>query len=493
MLHTSSSVPQSLGCACLGCLAVLLSLILLGYNEQRAAQTWASLEEGRSQVREVPCPLRCSENASSLGNTQQRGLVHASCAVCNPPVLQDEDFAVQVTALKLERTVEMLQWQEQKIEEKVYNDDTDQTGAHQTHTGRKRYRYTYNAVWSQHPISSTHFQQGQYRNPGRQSWPASSKEMLAPRLQLGGLLLGPDVLHKLDRGWESVAPVRSSLQLRGYRLNRSGNGYEGRPLLHEGYRPSSSSGVGEVRVRHRRLMPQVISFVGEASSGGELHAYRTHAGDDLLLASPEGRSAEEMFDDAVSANTALTWTMRCGGFLLMFVGFLGLFSPLVAAAECVPFIGSCASQGAQAATCVLACALAIPLAAAVVAISWIFLRPGVAVGALAVGLGAMLAAAWQRRHRRAGKHGDEQGPYQYSRVHPAEPEAGSTQGASALHHRHADMSYDEPPPPPYYPDSVPSACPPAFNPVYQPDVYHSGALPGGAAPSAPPCPEPSKW
>merc|ERR1711871_627622 len=158
--------------------------------------------------------------------------------------------------------VEMLQWQETKIEEKVYNDDTDQTGAHQTHTGPKRYRYTYNTVWSQQPISSTHFQQGQYRNPGRQDWPATSKEAMAPRLQLGGLLLGPDVFHKLDRGWEPVAPVRSSVQLRGYRFSRSGNRYEGRPLA----QPTLSSGVGEVRVRHRRLMPQVISFVGEASA-----------------------------------------------------------------------------------------------------------------------------------------------------------------------------------------------------------------------------------
>jgi len=137
----------------------------------------------------------------------------------------------------------------------------------------------------------------------------------------GGLLLGPDVLHKLDRGsisldhcapltsasavdvpgWESVAPVRSSLQLRGYRLNRSGNGYEGRPLLHEGYRPSSSSGVGEVlpQISTQQLIftaagasaPSAPHAAGHFIRGRGLLRCRTHLGFSVLTPGARWRAA----------------------------------------------------------------------------------------------------------------------------------------------------------------------------------------------------------
>ena len=132
---------------------------------------------------------------------------------------------------------------------------------------------------------------------------------MAPRLQLGGcqilchaiclkcvcfggLLLGPDVFHKLDRGsigldhlvpltstpvvdvlgWEPVAPVRSSVQLRGYRFSRSGNIYEGRPLV----RPTLSSGVGEVlpQISTQQLTPADAGASAPSAPHAASHFFR---------------------------------------------------------------------------------------------------------------------------------------------------------------------------------------------------------------------------
>lgn len=89
------------GCVCFGLLAIICSFPLLWWNEGRAAQTWASIDEASSQVVALPC-RPCGPSHETLGAAADdaatnRRLVHLSCDVCGTPKLQDEHFPVEAS------------------------------------------------------------------------------------------------------------------------------------------------------------------------------------------------------------------------------------------------------------------------------------------------------------------------------------------------------------------------------------------------------------
>ena len=81
--------------------------------------------------------------------------------------------------------------------------------------------------------------------------------------------------------------------------------------------------------------------------------------------------AQQMFEDAISTNTLITWLVRLGGFILLWIGFVLLFAPLSVLADIVPLFGSLVG----AATGLIAFLLALAVALTVIAIAWVVFRP----------------------------------------------------------------------------------------------------------------------
>ena len=94
-----------------------------------------------------------------------------------------------------------------------------------------------------------------------------------------------------------------------------------------------------------------------------------------------------MFKEAIEGNAVLTWIIRIGGLLLMFVGFMLGFTPLTATLGRVPLIGGLIRGGAS----LVGLVMTLALGSIVIAMGWIFYRPLLALVILAVGAGLAVA------------------------------------------------------------------------------------------------------
>src|SRR4029078_12516524 len=89
-----------------------------------------------------------------------------------------------------------------------------------------------------------------------------------------------------------------------------------------------------VRVSFRVVRPAAASVVAAAMSG-VLSTYHTRNGD-LALVEYATKPAAAMFQSARQANSNLTWLLRLGGLLVLFIGIRALLGPLHVFADVAP-------------------------------------------------------------------------------------------------------------------------------------------------------------
>lgn len=99
--------------------------------------------------------------------------------------------------------------------------------------------------------------------------------------------------------------------------------------------------------------PQSISVIG-LKSGSRVLPFHAPSGDDVLLVAAEELSAESLIEQAVNELTIRTWAFRAGGFVLMWVGLLLVFSPAQLLADAVPLVGGLLSSIVGFGTCLAA-------------------------------------------------------------------------------------------------------------------------------------------
>src|SRR5580693_6549847 len=97
-----SRLFESIKGVLLGLVLFAISFPLLWWNEGRAVQTARSLEEGASSVVSV----------TSLDPSNEGKLVHYTGDAVTTETLADPELGVSAVALRLQRNVEMYQWQE---------------------------------------------------------------------------------------------------------------------------------------------------------------------------------------------------------------------------------------------------------------------------------------------------------------------------------------------------------------------------------------------
>ena len=125
---------------------------------------------------------------------------------------------------------------------------------------------------------------------------------------------------------------------------------------------------------------------------GTFESYPAQTGE-VLLAQVGTLSAEAMFKQAEEENANITWIIRGVGFVVIWIGFGMMLSPLVTVADVVPFIGSIVGAGAFLAS--LVCA--IPVWMVTVAVAWVVYRPLIGALLLIVGIGIPIAFMISRK------------------------------------------------------------------------------------------------
>lgn len=347
-----STLGESIKKVLTGLALFFLAFPLILWNECRSVQTAKSLDEGSGLVIEV--------DSASVDSANQGKLVHITGEAKTVETLKDPVLAVEAKGLRLQRSVEMYQWLER--EEKKTKDNKEIT------------TFYYEKGWSPNLVDYTDFEEiDGHVNP--QSMPFDSESWQVSRATIGAWEMSSDQIQKLTN-WQDLA-VSDEMATAGGGKAHNGD-------LYIGPDPASPT-IGDVRIEYEAVPEGPVSLVGKQVSS-TMEPYQTEAGDKLLMVRPDTMSAAAMFEAAHADNVLMTWLMRFGGFMMMFIGLGLIFGPVKVIADKVPFIGPAISGGVG----LIAFLLAAFLSLFTIAISWIVARPLVGVLLMVASVGALV-------------------------------------------------------------------------------------------------------
>jgi hypothetical protein len=359
----------------IGGVMVVASVVGLFWNEGRSVQTIKSLAEGRGAVVSVEPGKIDAQNESKL--------IHVSGDLKTGAPLTDPEFGVTATAVQLVRKVEMYQWEEEKREE-----TKKELGGGET----KVTTYRYAQKWVDHAVNSSRFKTpAGHQNP---TFLYGRKSVVAQDATLGAFKPTEAALRHLSAS--TPMPIDAALtQQIAAKLGKPVQVVDGVVYLAEN---PKSPRIGDIRVSYSIAKAGTSTFLGR-QSGTDIQGYKTKAGDELLFARTGAVSADDIFKQEASANRLLTWVLRGVLALVMFIGFAAIFSPLVAVADVVPFIGNILGAG----TGFIAFVLTAIIAPLVIAIAWFYYRPLVSLAVLAGGAIVAFLVSMMAKSRAAAK------------------------------------------------------------------------------------------
>ena len=388
----------------LGVVLFLLGFPVLFKNEGWSVATARRLSEGAGAVVSVA--------ADHVDDANEGKLVHVSGRAVTEETLEDAAFGVSSRALRLARKVEVFQWVEKETRERFKEDGKE----------KERITYSYAREWCPRPVDSQGFkEQGHENTPA--VLPYGNEEWTARVVTLGAFTLSPADVSSVSRsGAEPYAfaadykvPLEGAQFLNGVVYvphapvsaaiaaptdsgaasnavaavtNAAANAVANVAARSVAERPE----IGDLRVTFEMVPQHDVSIV-ERQQGRSFVPWRASDGKTIALVSSGLRSAEEMFAGAQSGNRFITWLLRLGGFLLMFVGLKLVLGPLVALVDVIPVLNGVVKAGVSALAFLTAAAFAL----VTIAVAWIAYRPVLGISLLvAAGVLAGLVVAKKR-------------------------------------------------------------------------------------------------
>lgn len=378
-------MSEAIGGVLVGLAMVVVTAGLLFWNEGRAVQTSRSLTEGSGLVVAV---------ANDRVDPANEGkLIHLQGELASGRPVADPALGVEARAARLVRHVEMYQWKEETETETV-----KRVGGGE----ERRTTYTYRRVWSNSRNASERFnQQAGHQNP---DFRFRSFEAVAQDAALGAFRPGEKALLRLSSEQPfaiDAAEVATALGQRpgiGPVFADGGGLYLGQD--------SNNPRIGDLRVTYSIAPLGPTSFIGRQVGAG-LDEYQTKAGDRLLMAQSGLAPASRMFAGAQAENRTLTWLIRFGGALVMWIGFTMVLRPIAVVGDVIPIVGTVLGAGIA----VAALAMTAMLAPLVIAIAWFFYRPLVSLGIVVAGAAVAygLRTLAQKRRAAAGANATRAG------------------------------------------------------------------------------------
>ncbi|XP_062577623.1 transmembrane protein 43-like [Saccostrea cucullata] len=371
-------IGQSLIGVLVGIALLIGASVLLFWNEGRAVKTAKSLDEGLSKV-------KVQENIFGINTNNDGALIYITgeLSTGKQPLVDDLHY-VTVNAVKLQRTVEMYQWVETETK-REYNEG----GQTRTET-----TYSYDLEWRSNLVNSDSFDNPVGHKNSR-NFPVESKTQVASPVHVGIYHLSSGLVDQIN----DFHPIPSELL----------------PVPHDGYvvfngmyymsQNPRKPQAGDIRVSYKYAgisgestlgKPDVVSIIGK-QSGNSIVLYEADHGYDLLFLYMGRHSPEAIFSKEQQKNTMISWAVRFGGWLLMFVGFGCLTSIIRTLVDWLPIIRELVAIGVT----MMNLCLSISLSLTVIAIGWIAYRPLMGIAILAMAAMPFFMAKFRSR----GSHG----------------------------------------------------------------------------------------
>uniref|UniRef100_A0A8C8HJS1 Transmembrane protein 43 n=1 Tax=Oncorhynchus tshawytscha TaxID=74940 RepID=A0A8C8HJS1_ONCTS len=362
-------LSETAGGTVTGVVLFALSFYVLFTNEGRALRTATSLDEGLSQV------VSLHLYSSPLDHNNNH-LVHLTGAL-RPNSIKG--------AVSTERCC--YSWV-------IINQsrDYDEDGESKTET-----TYNYNSEWKAELINSRNFDKEiGHINPSAMA--VESVTVVASDVQVGPFSLSKGLVDQIENF--------QTLSLKGLPAPDSDSFLTvDEDYFYHTQHPRRPE-VGDVRVSFSYAglsgegtypgPAQTVSVVA-MQSYDTLKPFRTKSGDTLEIIYLEELTAEEVFEREHNNNAMLTWALRAGGWLLMFLGISLMIRIIHTLVDWIPILRELISVGLKLFALCISCSLSL----LTIASGWIFYRPLVAVGLIAM---AVIPVVIARSRAPAKKH-----------------------------------------------------------------------------------------
>ena len=367
-----------------GIVLVIISIILLVWNENNYLQQKKALQEGAAVVQEAV--------ADQINPELDQKEIHVSGQTASTAeALTDNEFWVTVDDLKLKRTVEMYQWHEKSEEHCTDNvwwsEDCTTT-------------YTYNKQWDEDAISSSSFYESQgHENPATREYTSASKEKTP--ITLGAYTLTDTFVSQLTN-YKPVNLAEQNITTpdkykliadRGDSVEDNNNNYlywsaDNATKFHVTsdyiyiWSDPTSPAIGDLKISFSSVKEGTVSIVWK-QAGNELSSYTVSNGRSIALLDEGNVSAADMFLAAQKENKMITRILRFLWLILMFVWFSSMLKFVETLAKVIPFLANIIWVW----TSIIALCLTIVIGFLTIGIAWLAVRPVIGICCLVVAAG----------------------------------------------------------------------------------------------------------
>ncbi len=348
--------------AAVGIVLFFAAFPLLWWNEGEAVRDYTSIKElARSAEPADPREL----NPAQEGRT-----VVLTGGQANPvEPITDALFGLEVTALRLQRRVEMYQWYE-NIQTRGESEEV-----------------SYSLRWEEGRVASEGFRmRAQHTNPVP---PFGSETQTAAEVRYGdAFTLSPTLVERLTK-FDLVSPEALTPTLE--RPTHLDGAY-----LYVGEAPATPQ-VGDLRVRFDAVPPQPVSLIA-AQEGDRLGEVMTSGGRPYAVVMPGALDRASLIAAANTEVRVRTNFMRFGALVLMVLGLRILLNKMTRLVRSLPVIGGLVDAGAWLFAGLLGSACAL----VTIAVAWFAHRPLLSLVLLAIAaLAIELLVLRKRRMRKA--------------------------------------------------------------------------------------------
>lgn len=291
---------------------------LLSWNERHAVEQSRSLSEVGGSLVTIP--------ADEVHANNDGKFVHVTGKISVSEPLTDPLFGVSGKYVKLQRHVEMFQWNQYTTERPRTKPD----GSTET-----REEFTYARDWSNSLINSQEFDQPrQYPNPDSMPYPAWGAQ--ANAVKLGAFQLSANLISQMH-DFVDIPVSEAELKQVDEKVGKDLRIHKG--MLYVSKDPANPQ-IGDVRIRFQGVLDgQTVSVLGK-QTGDALGPYPTPMGHTFEVARSGKQTADRMFSGQAPTpgRTWLYWLGRCGA-LAAFIGGCWLVMPyLVTMTSRVPLL-----------------------------------------------------------------------------------------------------------------------------------------------------------
>mgnify|MGYP002853794021 CR=1 FL=1 len=383
---------------------LIASIWLLAWNENNYLQEKNALKEWAAAVQET--------SSSEINPELDQKEVHLVWQLASPDeALVDSAFGVTVDDLKLKRTVEMYQW--------VEDEDTtctDNLGGSEDCTTT----YSYRKSWEEYWINSDSFKEPDtHRNPA--TWEYQSQEWEKQNITLWAYKLTSTFINKLDNytivdltGQDIIIPEKyktvenntntvednNNSYLYGDTDTATSNNFQVTNNNIYIWKDPAEPQIWDLRITFSSVIPSEASIVWR-QAWNELTSYPTSNWRSIALLQLWNVTAEQMFLDAQKANQMMTWLIRFGWLLLMFIAFSMMMEFIETIAKVLPFL----SKIVWVWTRLIAFALTLVVGFVTIGIAWLAVRPVIWISCLVVAVAwIFLLIKWKKSKKEAAEN-----------------------------------------------------------------------------------------